>query len=177
MSLDAEILLWIQETLRCEPLSTLMIAVTRLGDYGAVWIALGLILCAFRKTRPAGFTVLLALALQALIGQSLFKPLIGRPRPFHTVEGLHNLVTIGGYSFPSGHTGSSFAAASAVRRMLSGRAGIIAIVVAALIGCSRLYVGVHYPTDVLGGIILGWLCGIASAALVGKVQAAWTGKH
>ena len=169
ISLDSGILLWIQEALRTPPLTAVMIFLTRLGDFGAIWIALGIALCVPRKTRAAGAAVLLALMLQTIIGQSLLKPLIGRLRPFHVVDGLNNLVAIGGCSFPSGHTGSSFAAAAAVWRAVSPRAGAAAMALAALIGFSRLYVGVHFPTDVLGGIALGCACGMASAELVRKI--------
>lgn len=168
-ALDGNILLWMQEVLRTPPLTALMIFITRLGDFGAIWIALGIALCVPRRTRVAGAAILLALMLQLAVGQVLLKPLVGRLRPFHVVDGLHNLVAIGGYSFPSGHTGSSFAAATAVWRTVSPRAGAAAIVLAALIGFSRMYVGVHFPTDVLGGIVLGCACGMVSVTLVRKI--------
>lgn len=169
IALDGGILLWIQEVLRTPLLTALMIFFTRLNNSGAIWIALGIALCIPRKTRMAGAAVLLALALQLLIGEMLLKPLIGRLRPFLVVEGLNNLVAAGGYSFPSGHTGSSFAAASALWRAGCPRAGAAAMVLAVLIGFSRLYVGVHFPTDVLGGVVLGCACGMGSAALVRKI--------
>lgn len=166
---DSSVLLWMQEALRSPLMNALMVFITRLGDAGAIWIVLGIALCVPRKTRVAGIAVLLALVIQGLIGQVILKPWIGRLRPFHVVEGLQNLVAIGGYSFPSGHTGSSFAAAAAIWRTVSPRAGAAALVLAALIGFSRMYAGVHFPTDVLVGMLLGCVCGIVSAMLARRI--------
>lgn len=171
MMLDGGILLWIQEAVRTPALNALMIFITRMGDAGAVWIALGIGLCIPKKTRMAGAAVLLAVAMQALIGQAVLKPLIGRLRPFHVVDGLQNLVSIGGFSFPSGHTGCSFAAAAAVWRSISPRAGAAALALAVLIGFSRMYVGVHFPSDVLAGAALGCVCGLISVILARKIHA------
>lgn len=101
-------------------------------------------------------TSLMALVVSLLINNVLLKNLVGRVRPYDLLEGLTPLIgRQWDPSFPSGHTGSSFAAAWVLYRELPKRFGVPALILAGLIGLSRLYVGVHYPTDVLFGVISG----------------------
>ncbi|MDD2959030.1 MAG: phosphatase PAP2 family protein [Lachnospiraceae bacterium] len=152
--LDVSILLWIQENLRFEVLTPVMRAVTSLGDNGWFWIALGIALLCFRRTRPVGFTVLIALAIGALITNVGLKNLVGRMRPYDYTEAIHRLLPVQtDYSFPSGHTCASFAAAIVCFRMLPRKYGIAALILAGLIAFSRMYLGVHFPTDILGGLV------------------------
>lgn len=166
IALDDQILLWIQQNLR-GPLDDLVISITHLGDSGLLWIILGLFLLLFRKTRRGGFALLLAMLCNFLITNITLKNLVARVRPYEVVEGLTSLLgNVGEWSFPSGHTSSSFAAAVAVAATLGKKLGIPALLLATLIGLSRLYVGVHYPTDVLAGAVIGVVCGLLGAAIV-----------
>jgi Membrane-associated phospholipid phosphatase len=156
---DSAILLWIQ-SLRQEWMNPFWKGVTFLGDAGWFWIVLALLLLCFRGTRKAGMAAFLALAVGALITNMILKPMFVRTRPYEVIDGLILLVEKQrDYSFPSGHSCASFAAATALWGRLSHRTGIILWVLAGLIAFSRLYVGVHYPSDVLGGIAIGVFAG------------------
>lgn len=160
LALDGGILLWIQETLR-GALDPVFIAYTHLGDAGVLWIVLCLGLLLFPRTRRAGLAGLTALLLGLLCTNVALKHLVGRARPWLTVEGLAPLIAEGDpNSFPSGHSCAAFAAASAWCRTLPRRwmrgAGLALAVLMAL---SRLWVGVHFPSDVLAGALVGTLCG------------------
>lgn len=140
-----------------------------IGNAGAVWIALGVGLLLSRKTRRAGIAILAALLIGLLVGNVWLKEWIMRPRPFVTHPELTALLQPGDqWSFPSGHTLSSFAAATALW-FFHRKSGAAAYVLAALIGFSRLYVCVHYPTDVLAGLLLGILCGLTAAWLTDRI--------
>ena len=155
-NLDGNILLWIQENLRMEFLNPLVIFITGLGNAGLIWIAASVLMLFFPKSRKAGIMCLTALVVSYLINNLFLKNAVARTRPWVDVEGLK--VLIGkptDYSFPSGHASSSFAAAVVMYRSLPAWIGIPAVVLAAAISLSRLYVGVHYPTDVLTGVISG----------------------
>ena len=168
---EASIILWIQENLR-GVMDGFWIFITSLGDGGYLWIALGIVLLFFKKTRPIGFTVLVSLLFNLIITNLTLKDLIGRPRPFITNEAIQPLV--GGVnqytSFPSGHTSGSFSAMFAVYRWVPKKIGIPALVLAGLIAISRLYVGVHYPTDLLGGFVVAFMCSVWAYHLVQMVR-------
>lgn len=153
--MESDILIWIQN-MRLEWLNPIVIFITRLGDGGFIWIISSLALLIPKKTRKVGAMALMSLALSVLIDNVLLKNLIARTRPYDVVAGLNSLIGVQkDYSFPSGHTGSSFAVAVVLYKMLPKIAGIPAIILAMLIGFSRLYVGVHYPSDVLCGLLIG----------------------
>lgn len=164
-AMDGAALIWIQNNLRTEWLTPAILTITKLGNTGYIWIAISLILLCFRKTRMAGIAGIGSLLCSLLFTNIILKELIARPRPYTVLEDLVSLIgTAGGYSFPSGHTSSSFACASAVCFMLKKtdmKWRWLLIVLAAVMGFTRLYVGVHYPTDILGGVILGVLYGYA----------------
>ena len=170
--LDGGVLLWIQENLRCGLLNAVLQFYTRLGDGGLLWIALSLGLLCFPKTRRAGFAGLCAMLAGMVCTNLTIKPLVARSRPWLVVEGLVSLVEERDpNSFPSGHTCAAFAAASAWWRTLPERwMGVAAIVLAALMGFSRLYVGVHFPSDVLAGMCVGLFCGWLVWALYIRVK-------
>ena len=184
-ALDANILLFIQDNIRNPVLTAIMRPITHLGDKGIFWIILTLILLAFRKTRKAGLCSMFALLFMVVLNNGIIKHLVDRIRPYEVIESLKILVAKpDDASFPSGHTASSFASCTALLLslpMVTDRrrariCTVAAYILAVLIAFSRLYVGVHYPTDVLGGIVIGILCGIAGY-FVGKAVIAFLQKR
>ena len=165
---EASIILWIQENLRASWLDGIWLFITHLGDEGILWIALGIVLLFWKKTRPIGFTILISLLLDLLIVNVTLKGWIARPRPFVVNEAIRPLITnVSPYrSFPSGHSGGSFSAMLALYRWVPKKIGIPAVVLAALVALSRLYVGVHYPTDILAGLLVGVVCSTGAYYLV-----------
>lgn len=170
---ELSILLWMQENLRGF-MDGFWIFITSLADKGWFWILLAVILLFFRKTRVAGVTVLVALIFNHVMTNMILKDLVGRPRPYVASDEIVTLIKqLSSYSFPSGHTSSSFAAAFVLYRMLPKKAGILALVLAGMIGFSRMYVGVHYPTDVLGGIVVAFMCSVWAHYLVQVIIRKW----
>ncbi len=136
-------------------LDRLMVLITHMGTKGIFWILVGVALLLFRKTRLCGLTVLIALLLSLLIGNIALKNIVARPRPCWIDTTVNMLVAVPkDYSFPSGHTFASFAAAASIF-LYYKKAGAAALILAFLIGFSRLYLFVHFPTDVLAGAVLG----------------------
>ena len=148
-----------------------MVAVTKLGDAGIVWIILTVILLLIPKTRKSGLYMAVALIADLIICNVILKPIVARIRPYSINQTVQLLVTpLKDYSFPSGHTAASFASVSALyfagrKRMAAG-----ALIVSVLIAFSRMYLYVHYPTDVLGGLIIGLLCGWIADMIIQKVM-------
>lgn len=165
MNLDWTILQWIQETLRCSVLDFLMPKITMLGNGGMIWIAAALIMICTKKYRKNGILLLVGLVVGVLIGNVCLKNLVGRARPCWIDPGVPLLIANPtDYSFPSGHTLSSVIAAT-ILYDTDRRFGIPAIVLAVLIAFSRLYLYVHFPTDVLASVLLG--------VLIGKILHRW----
>ena len=163
MPWDGQFLIWLQENVRSDVLTPIMKLITHLGDKGLFWILIAVVMLFFKKTRPLGIMAGIALVFSVLINNVLIKPNVGRIRPYEVVDGLKLLIEKQhDPSFPSGHSGASFAAAVVFLVKGPRKIGIPAIIVAALIAFSRLYVGVHYPTDVICGIITGTCCAIIS---------------
>lgn len=144
--------------------------VTRLGDYGALWIAMALIMLCFRRTRQPAVQMLLTLAVESLLCNTLLKPLIGRPRPFELSSKVRPLIPPpSDRSFPSGHTASSIAAAASL--WLAGSPlWKAALPMALLIAWSRMYICVHFVTDILGGIGTGLLSAAFGKALMERLR-------
>lgn len=166
-SIDGNILLWIQENLRSEFLTPLFRFITTTGNGGLIWIAITCFLLAFKKTRKTGIVSALALVFSLLFTNLLIKPLVARIRPYEVIEGLTILIEKPhDFSFPSGHSSAAFATAWVMFRKLSKKIGIPALIYAFLMAFSRLYFGVHYPTDVIGGVILGILYATAAMRVV-----------
>lgn len=157
--MELQLLYDIQRTLASPVGDRIMIALSRAGEYGVVWIAIAIILCVLPKWRKAGIGMVLALVLAHLLGNVLLKNLIARPRPYVTYpEIVLKIPPLKEFSFPSGHTITAFAAVFSLPRPL----GILKrglAVLAVSIACSRLYLFMHYPTDVLGGALLGMIVG------------------
>ncbi|HIR14730.1 MAG TPA: phosphatase PAP2 family protein [Candidatus Choladousia intestinavium] len=168
---EGSILLWIQEFLRADWLTPVMLTITKLGNMGFIWVVLSLLFLCFRKTRWAGAAGLLAVFFSLVFNNFFLKNLFERIRPYEVIDGLTLLVEkASDFSFPSGHAGTSFAAATAFFWILRGKIGAAAYVLAFLIAFSRLYIGIHYPTDVLCGMLTGSLCGLAAGILINKVK-------
>lgn len=162
-ALDGELLLLIQEYIRNPVLDEFFRTITHLGDRGGIWLITAFVLLFFEKSRRAGITMLLALLFSLILNNICLKNIFARVRPYEAVEGLISLIPAPrDYSFPSGHTASSFAAAVALYRNMPKVFGVCAIVLAVLIALSRLYVGVHYPTDVAGGAVFGLVSACAA---------------
>lgn len=166
---ELSILDGIADIFGCKFLDFLMPIITLFGDGGIFWIALAVIFLIFPKTRKMGFTMGLALAIGFLVGNIFLKNAVGRIRPYDLnpefpllIERLHD------YSFPSGHTLASFEAATAIF-LYNKKIGIPALVLACLIAFSRLYLYVHYPTDVLTSVILGIGFALLSFFLIKKL--------
>lgn len=143
---------------------------TKLGNMGAVWVVLGLGLTCFRRTRLLGLTVLLAAFFSSLLGNGFLKPLIDRQRPCEIVSGINFLIPCpGDGSFPSGHTFAGVAAATVFWLTRAPGRGLV-LILAALIALTRLYLFVHFPSDILGGIVFGIFCGWAAVKTVGALR-------
>ena len=165
LEMDGRLLLWLKEFFAHPVLDDGMIFISRLGNKGFVWIAIGVVflLLGFQNKiwRKRGLMVLLSLAGNFLACNVILKPLVNRTRPYVLLDYDILIPPVGDASFPSGHTAASFAAATAIYA-INRKWGIVAYIFAALMGFSRLYLGVHFPTDVLGGAV----CGTVAAWLV-----------
>lgn len=159
------------ESLKCAFLDYLMGVFTIIGEEGLVWIAFGIIMLFFKKTRKAGLVLIAAMGVTGVINSFILKDFIGRERPFvyeWTNGFLFNdeifrpafLSRPDSFSFPSGHAASSAAAVVVLWTYLKRDAGIPALILAFLIAFSRIYVHDHFPSDVLAGIIFGVLYGL-----------------
>ncbi len=169
LELDANILLWIQEYVRNDLLTPFFTVITKLGDAGMVWILVSAALLLSKKTRKIGVMGFCALIFSVLLNNVCLKNLVARTRPFDAIEGLVPLVRRPtDFSFPSGHAASSFCAAGVFVRKLPRPAGGLLFLLAILISISRLYVGVHYPSDVLVGVIDGLLLSCLAQIVVEK---------
>lgn len=133
----------------------IMVFFTSLGDAGFIWILCGIVFLIFKKTRTMGAALLLSLAFSFLISQLVIKELIDRSRPHMVVEGVNLLISVPrGSSFPSSHTATAFASAMSIF-CFSKKYSIIALALAALIGFTRIYLCVHFLSDVIVGAIFG----------------------
>ncbi len=169
---DLPILEWIAANMKCAFLDAVMPVITKFGDGGIFWILVAVALVCLPKHRRGGLGVGIALLLGVLVCNVTLKPLIARPRPYdYQLEHFGNVISLlisapKDFSFPSGHTLASFEAATALL-LYDKRFGIPAVVLAAAVAFSRLYLYVHYPTDVLCAVVLGILFGIVGYLVSG----------
>ncbi|MDO4377965.1 MAG: phosphatase PAP2 family protein [Erysipelotrichia bacterium] len=160
VSIDWSILNFIQQYLQCEFLNTLLTLITHLGDSGIIWILWAIILIIQKRYRKYGYLLLLSLTVGLLIGNITLKPLIARDRPCW-IENVPLLIANPhDYSFPSGHTLSSVIAAY-ILTVANRKFGYVAVPLALLIAFSRLYLYVHFPSDVLAAVVIGLIIGYA----------------
>ena len=145
--------------------------ITRLGDAGIIWIILTVLLLIIPKTRKTGVIMLAALLADVLLCNVVIKNLVARTRPFDVNTAVQLLVAKPrDYSFPSGHTAASFASVTALYLAGEKKMWKVALVLAVLIALSRLYLYVHYPTDIIGGVIFGSLSGYLGYKIVEWIQ-------
>lgn len=159
-SMDWTILHWIRDTLQCGVLDFLMPKITALGNGGAVWLVAAGALSISKRYRRCGIAMIAALAAGVLIGNVCLKNFIARPRPCWLEDISLLIANPTDYSFPSGHTLSSVVGATVLTKA-NRKFGLIAIPLAILIAVSRLYLYVHFPSDVLAAVILGIAIGLA----------------
>jgi Membrane-associated phospholipid phosphatase len=169
VNMETAILLFIQEYIRCDFLNPIVIFITHLGDAGIFWILLTVILLLFKKTRPIAYIMTVSMVLSLLINNGILKNTVMRIRPYDAIIGLNRIIEAQkDYSFPSGHSACSFAAAIVILKTTDKKYGIPVVILALFISLSRLYVGVHYPTDVLFGIVSGSIIACLSVFLFKK---------
>ncbi|ANP68801.1 phosphatase PAP2 family protein [Clostridium tyrobutyricum] len=156
---DIYILSIINKYLRNKYMDTFMCIMTKLGDMGAIWIAIAFILLLDKTYRYMGKMIIITLVASTVLGEGILKHLIKRLRPCNEKKDIELIIKkpVSLYSFPSGHTLSSFAVAGVLSTYFI-QYELIFIVLASLIALSRIYLYVHYPTDVIGGIIIGLMC-------------------
>ena len=165
-ALEFAILDGIQSGCRCAFLDAVLPVITALSNHGEIWILLAAVLLLIPKTRRAGAVLALALVLDLVLCNGILKPLIARARPCDLNPAVRLLIPRpGDDSFPSGHAAASFTAVGALRAAGS-RLWIPAFALALVIAFSRLYLYVHWPSDVLAGALLGILLGFAAERIV-----------
>ena len=156
-NIDFSILYWIQDNLRNSFMDFVMPLFSNLQDGGLIWISIAVVMLFFKRTRYCGIAVLFAMGIDTLITEYGIKNVVCRVRPCNLVDDVNMLVKKPtSYSFPSNHSASAFAGAVAVMLTIKKRAWTIpAFVFSGIISFSRMYVFVHFPSDVFAGILLG----------------------
>lgn len=168
--LDNSILLFIKNNMHSPLLDKAMVMITFLGDNGTIWIIIACLLIASKKYRNVGLMALGALLLSSILGDVVLKNMFHRIRPSADIPSAQLLIIKPmTYSFPSGHTASSFAAAGVLSKYLKNYVFEI-FALACLIAFSRIYLFVHYPTDVLAGIVLGLICSRIIVFIFSKIK-------
>lgn len=188
---DHSVFQWIQEHIWCGFLDVVMPMITFLGEGGFFWILLAVVFLFSKKYRKVGVTMAFALIVMLLVNDLTLKNIFARVRPFNfepfadlyasfpVVDGKPDLLVSlpSSFSFPSGHTSSSFAAATAILLNKKWKVGVPAFVLAILIGFSRNYLMVHYPTDVLFGALMGVAYAVLAYFLIAKFVYPLFDKH
>ncbi len=181
VSFDLPILDWIQANMANPFLDMIMPWITLLGDAGIFWMIVAAVLAITKKYRKIGFGMAIAMALGLLVCNVTLKPLVGRIRPYDFQETLGVTINLliekqHDFSFPSGHTIASFEACTVIL-LGSRKLGIPATLLAILIAFSRLYLYVHYPTDVIASVILGTFFGVIGYLVTHKIKFSLKGKY
>ncbi len=170
---DVSVLNFIQNNIVNPVLDVFFSLVTHLGDGGIFWIAVALIMLCFKKTRKTGLMMGAALILGLIIGNGILKNVFGRVRPYALDDAMRTIDQLlvkapSDASFPSGHTLASFEA-SVVLMIRDKRFGIPALIIAVCVALSRLYLYIHFPTDVIAGAILGIINAFLGVLIVNTI--------
>ena len=165
---ELDIINWIQGA--SPYLDGAMVAASAAATYGAAWLILAFVLTCFPERRETGIAVLAAVAASLVVVDVVLKPAICRPRPFEVADLILTVPAPSTCSFPSGHAACSFAAATAIL-LYDRRWGLAALAFACLVGVSRVYLCLHWPTDVLAGAAVGALTAIACVWAVRRCYA------
>lgn len=151
-------------------LDAIMLLFSKLGDAGFIWIVLTVLFLCIPRYRKCGCMMTVALVLEATLCNGILKNLIARQRPCWIDSSVTMLVKVPkDFSFPSGHTSATFATVIPMLYM-HRKEGIAALVVAIFVAFSRMYLFVHFPTDILGGMLLGIAAGIVSIMMIQKIE-------
>lgn len=166
---DASVITAIYENVHSAFLTMFFRIVTLLGEGGIFWIAVAVILLFFKKTRRSVICIGASLLIGVIVGNGIIKNVVARPRPYDAIAGIESVVShLSDYSFPSGHSLCCFEAATALA-MNRTKWAIPAYVGAVLVAVSRLFLFVHYPTDVICGALLGVLFGVLGSLAAGAI--------
>lgn len=166
MGFELELLNNIQ-TIRTPLLDDLMVLISTIGNKGMIWILLTAALIWIPSRRETGKEMAAALIIDLILCNIILKPLVARMRPFEVYPAIQLLVEAPkDFSFPSGHTAAAFAAVTVLWLKKDRSLCIPVLILACLMAFSRMYLYVHFPTDVLGGIITGIICGYLGCKLV-----------
>ena len=166
---DASVITAIYENVHSAFLTMFFRIVTLLGEGGIFWIAVAVILLFFKKTRRSGICIGASLLIGVIVGNGIIKNVVARPRPYDAIAGIESVVShLSDYSFPSGHSLCCFEAATALA-MNRTKWAIPAYIGAVLVAVSRLFLFVHYPTDVICGALLGVLFGVLGSLAAGAI--------
>lgn len=167
---DERILIWLQ-AIRNPVCDAVFGVITHLADKGVFWMLLSLILLIPKKTRKAGVCSGIALVFSVLLANVVIKNIVCRPRPYEFFDTVRLMTGYGihpadDWSFPSGHTSASFASSIALHKYLPRWAGNVLVALACVIAVSRIYIGIHYPTDVIAAVAIGIGCAYLARFLV-----------
>ncbi len=162
--MEATILLALQ-SLRLPVLTQIAALISALGNYAFIWVILGIILIVFVGRNDVGVTLLFTVVLAGIIVGFILQPIFAHVRPYDAGIGVSAVMGVSrtGYSFPSFHAATSFAAATVIAMIAGRRWGTWAFVGAVLISLSRIYLGVEWPLDIVVGALVGVLVGVVSA--------------
>ena len=160
--MDRNAVLWVQNNMRTPKTSKFFTAVTRLGDKGILWMGLSLLFMIPKKTREIGKLSFQSIITCFFVNNVVMKNVFSRKRPYDVIEDAENIIEKQpDYSFPSGHAANSVASAVVFYRYCNNIFGKSALFTSLMIAVSRLYVGVHYLSDVIVGVFVGTFTGLS----------------
>lgn len=169
---EVKFLFFLQDYVRTPVLTYILKFFTALGNAGMISILACLIMLAIKKSRQPGITASISLIINTLAVNVILKPLVARVRPYDAFQSLTILVNPeSDYSFPSGHSAAVFSVAFVMFLCMPKKYGVPAMIISSVIAFSRLYVGVHYPSDVIAGILIGCASAVIAKYLCRKIPA------